>query len=372
MPDVSVKIFDSTDSGAPQLSSSEGTLISVLDACLVNGYGTVTINPLVVSGNVATGTVSAGHGFSMLGSTGPVITIAGATPSALNGEWRIASVPNSTTFTFATSGISDQTATGTITAKRTPAGWQKAFSGTNKAAYRTASLLGPRAYLRIDDTYTSTIARARGYANMTDVDTGTDPFPTLAQVGADSAQFGRETYRWFVAADDRFLWWGAMPNDSLGLRCSWWGDIVAATGPSDAYACAINCGNGALSPYISSAHIDASQTLGRYLLRGYDQITKSASFSALSLYRQSYLGYGSGWPYPAPGAGGLILAPYWINDGTLRGRLPGVFAPQHNVPGSDGDVVAAVLGTGRDILLKAIWTPSGAGRVAFDVTGGWR
>lgn len=137
MLDASVRYYDSTMAGAPALSGTPGALISVLDACLKDGFGTVTLNSLVVAGNVATGTVNAGHGFTMVGgAVGPVITIAGATPAGLNGTWRIASVPNSTTFTFATSGIADQTATGTITAKRAPLGFSKVFSGTNKAVYR--------------------------------------------------------------------------------------------------------------------------------------------------------------------------------------------------------------------------------------------
>ena len=130
-------------SGAPVLSGTAGTLIAVLDACLVNGFGSVTLNSLVVQNNVATATVSGGHGFAMIvgvnnvsPGVGPVVRIDGATPAALNGDWRLASVPNSTTFTFAAEGIPDQTATGTITAKRAPAGWAKAFGGANKAAYQ--------------------------------------------------------------------------------------------------------------------------------------------------------------------------------------------------------------------------------------------
>lgn len=39
---MTVRVYKSTDAGAPILSGSVGALISVLDGCLVNGYGTST------------------------------------------------------------------------------------------------------------------------------------------------------------------------------------------------------------------------------------------------------------------------------------------------------------------------------------------
>ena len=62
-------------------------------------------------------------------------------------------------------------------------GWQKAFSGTNTAAYR--SLSGNRFYLRVDDTQT-TFARIRGYRNMTAVSTGSNQFPPTSVAAASS------------------------------------------------------------------------------------------------------------------------------------------------------------------------------------------
>lgn len=92
MPDTSVKVFSSTDTSAPTLANTVGSLITVLDACLVNGYGSVTLSSLVVSSNVATATVAAGHGFTMIGDTGHVIKIEGAAPSGLNGEKELQSL----------------------------------------------------------------------------------------------------------------------------------------------------------------------------------------------------------------------------------------------------------------------------------------
>jgi hypothetical protein len=72
------------------------------------------------------------------------------------------------------------------------AGFTEAFPGTNKAAFRQG--VGPvgstQAYLRVDDSGpgagTHKEGRIRGFGAMTDVDTGTDPFPSVAQAANGS------------------------------------------------------------------------------------------------------------------------------------------------------------------------------------------
>ena len=121
--------FDSAETGAPTLNNAAGSLIAVLDACLLNGFNlkSITIN---VAGGVATATCN-GHGFST--ATGKLVSIAGATPNELNGLKQIASA-TSNTFTFPAPGVPDGAATGAITAKRAPLGWTKVHAAANKAA----------------------------------------------------------------------------------------------------------------------------------------------------------------------------------------------------------------------------------------------
>src|ERR1700740_2942620 len=123
MADTSVKYFDSTMIGGPVLSGTVGSIIGILDACLVNGFGQVTLDSLVVSGGVATATRAAGHSHVKDG----VAFIAGSSIALLNGEQKVTAV-TATTFQFATTAA-DGTATGTITSKVAPAGWVKAFTG---------------------------------------------------------------------------------------------------------------------------------------------------------------------------------------------------------------------------------------------------
>jgi hypothetical protein len=99
-----IVFYNSTDASAPVLSGTAGSLIALLDAVLVNGYGS-----------------------------------------------------------------------------KASLGWAKTYSGTNKAVYRSANIASNRFYLRVDETGVSAggqkEAQVRGYETMSDVDTGTGPFP---------------------------------------------------------------------------------------------------------------------------------------------------------------------------------------------------
>lgn len=173
--DTSVRHFLSSHSGAPILRYTIGDLVALLDACLINGYGSVTLTSLTVTGGVATATVSGGHGFVMPGTnSGPVIRVAGATPSELNGDWRIASVPGSTTFTFVTD-TGDTTASGTITAKIAPLDWTSPHTDTNKAMYKSGDAGSTGIVLRVNDTTTYSVD-VKGYESATGIDAGVNQF----------------------------------------------------------------------------------------------------------------------------------------------------------------------------------------------------
>lgn len=368
----SVKYFDSTMSGAPALNTTAGSLFGLLDACLVNGFGSVTLNSLVVASNIATGTISTGHNFAMVGTTGPVITIEGATPSALNGEWRIASVPGSTTFTFATTGITDQTATGTITAKRSPAGFSKAFSGTNKAAYRSDNIAGTRLYLRVDDSATA-YARIRGYETMSDVDTGTGLFPTDAQIsGGLYTAKPNATRAWALYSDGRLIY---IFNEYNGTN--YWdggfvfGDFGSYLSP-DAYGCwlvgATTSNGGNLIYQIQTAS-------SGYIARSYTQLGTAIACGRYSHGRiTSQLGISSGGQaYPALVGNAIHLWPIeiWEGNSISRGILPGLWNPIHNSNTPHGTLIDSIPNMpNRTFKIQGCY--SNLGFSALDLTGPWR
>lgn len=171
-----IKFYVHTNNNAPQLQNQFGCMIDVLDACLVNGFGSQTVSTLTASGTTVTATFGSAHNFMPY----QVIKIAGATQTEYNGEFRILTVPNANSITFQLAAApSVTTATGTINCSLPPLGWLKPFSGTGKAAYRSSNtLLASRPYLRVvdalDAAYTSTYAKYAKVGiveDMSDIDT---------------------------------------------------------------------------------------------------------------------------------------------------------------------------------------------------------
>jgi hypothetical protein len=360
-------------SGAPTLSGTAGTLISVLDACLVNGFGSVVVNTLTVASNIATATVSTGHNFPLVGSTGAVIRIEGATPSGLNGDFRIQSA-TTTTFTFTTSGITDQTATGTISAKRAPAGFSKAFSGTNKAVYRADDIQSTRMYLWVEDS-TTTYAAVSGYETMSDVDTGGGAFNgggTGRWYKSDAANTSARGWRLFSDGHCFYLFVnkGAGQSNYYITSC-WFGDMIPNI--PDAYRCGIV----ATDPnnYEYGLALLANPTYSQFA-RSYNQLGSAVSFARYSnRLVAAEMGY-SGMAYPSPIGNELIAFPVQCVEGAnYRGDMPGLYGPAHNLSttSNDGVVIPDVQVNGglRDLMICAI-RENIAYRVLLDITGPWR
>ena len=169
---TTVKFFDSTMVGAPVLNGLAGTMLNVLDACLVNGWGSATITSLTIASEVAT-VQATGHPFR----PHMVTSISGSTISGapINGEFKVLTT-TANSYTFSVPGRSDQTATGVISHKVAPCGWTRPYSGTNKAVYRNDTVNGTGSYLLMDDA-TTISAAGYGYESMSDVSTGIGQFP---------------------------------------------------------------------------------------------------------------------------------------------------------------------------------------------------
>lgn len=171
-----IKFYVNTNVGAPALSDAWGSIIDVLDACLVDGFGAQVVSSLTADGKTATVTFGTAHKFLQH----QVIKITGANQTEFNGEYRIQQVPTTSTLVFELNVIpSTSIATGTISCSLPPLGWQKKFSGTHKAVYKGQNGLDPM-FLRVDaslpDGYTPTWAKSAKITvsdGMSDVDTFT-------------------------------------------------------------------------------------------------------------------------------------------------------------------------------------------------------
>lgn len=298
---MSVSIFQSTDASAPSLYGTAGTLITLLDAILVNGYGA-----------------------------------------------------------------------------KSSLGWTKAYSGTNKAAY-----LSPAGhYLRVDDS-ANQYARVVGYHSMTDVDTGTEAFPTSTQFSGGLYCYKSNTAdgtqrAWVVYSDGNIFYLlidaGSGFNNVHGMI---FGAIVSYK-TDDADCSIIVAGDGQYTGYsyvqfVNATAITSTET-GNYISRKYDGVTASIACGKFAIYGHGYSGASGagGTAYPEPINGGIIISPVAICESSInRGRLPGFWFIQQNCPFLAGDTFSGAAGsdlagrTFRVFRIDSTTTSTGTATGAF-------
>lgn len=324
--------YSSGMQGAPSLSGQVGAGIALLSACLVNGLTSVTLTSLTVSSSVATATISGGHAFLQWS----VVEIAGASPSGLNGRKRVLSVTG-TTFTFDATGISNQTATGTITAKVPAAGLTLPYTGTNIAAYRNDSVSGTGSYLRVDDTDAQSI-RVVGYQAMTDANTGTDPFPTAAQISGGgyfrkSSAASSATRNWVLVADSKFFYLVVDTDNAGTYKAYCFGDFVTFASGSAPWDCMISCGSSATgTPYLG--YTDGSTANQKNYIPRIFAGTGTAVLASKGGVR-SYSALTTADAYPHPSAGGILgydFSPVYegASSANMRGKMPGYIGYLNN------------------------------------------
>lgn len=379
-----VKWIASTMRGAPRLSGTAGDLITVLDALLITGWGAITPTSITVADGVATVVTNVDESFLQ----DAVVLISGATPGALNGPTRVLT-SSATGFTFATSAA-DGAATGTISIKYAPQGsWEKAFSATNKAVYRSTDPAGPRFYYRVDDTGT-TAAQVRGYEVMTDVDTGTQPFPTTVQMANaylhKSSIASTEAHSYFMAADSRavlvapeFYPVGDKSTDVRGF-----GDMLALV-PTDAWCAAVSVSSiysvGTYNSSFGAFTSPGNTVAGIYLARA-----AGGASGAVAARRVPYVGAQTAYSgndglmgdYPHIDASLPLSKIFLAADKTPRCDVPGVYhAPQTAVKAAFVAYQRVVVGERTFIALKQCEAnrysdSTDNARTFVDITGPWR
>lgn len=360
-------------------------MIPLLDACLVDGFGSGNVDSIVVASGIATVMRSLGHPFEV----GSVALISGATITGgtINGERKVKTRVSSTVYTFDATGIPDGTATGSISHKFAPAGWSKAFMGTGLAVYQSSDPASTACYLRIDDT-NALHARARAYESMSDVNTGTGPFPTDAQISGGaywprSNSNGGTSRPWFLIADSRtiHLLVNFTGSTSYGF-CASFGDLITTKSP-DAYGCYLNGYSTSSFDQPGSAASDMDLCNSANTADGFSLARSHTTLNGAVNGRRSYDSFfngtarsgATGLPYPNRPNNALYVAPLRIieqADGSLRGIVPGVeMIPQNcgTTAFANAQSVEAVEGlSGRIVRMFN----SNIGVVGFDTTGPWR
>lgn len=422
-----VKFFHSGMADAPVLSNNWGDLVGLLDACLVTGFNLKTINSLTATAGVATATINSGHSYVI----DQIVTINGCDQAAYNGEQRITGITAST-FTFDVTGnpATPATTQSNITCKVAPLGFEKAFSGTNKAAYRSTNPASPRHYLRVDDdikpdrgfgAYDTTWAKWANVGiceSMTDIDTSTgaqapfDPLaPTKNWVSTQANHWGwykwyhgrtsnNETSgahnagprRWVIIGDDRLFYF----YTTYGPNYDWYSMVGYVFGdpisfkPGDAYATILQAEDADSSLHYYSfpgqrmnwgGVMNTSRDwMGKVMLRNYTQVGNTIRWGVTSLNTNNssqISGYEQGIPFPNGPDFALWLLPTYIQqeDGHMRGLLPGVRWVAQNITDGHLSVVDNVVNEGgkKFLIVRYDWAGNKERcAAAFDITGPWR
>jgi hypothetical protein len=400
-----VKIFRSTDGGAPTLNGAAGALSSLLHACLVTGYNTQVPAGITRDGTTVTVTFGSAHGYV----EHQVVNISGANESDYNGDFRITSV-TSTTFTFELAGgITPTTpATGTFASKVAPAGWTRPYSDTNKAVFKPSDAAATGCRLRIDDTNAATRRSVvRGYVSMTDLDSGTEPFPASASLYWHKSTDDATSRVWFVAADSRLFYLGMANNGTTYADLHMFGDIVSYK-PGDAYHCVLTGSPSSSSDTIAgslmvkclyAANIYASAAIS--VARGYAGITGTPY--PLGVYGFMIASTSSAATltgYALPIGNNLIAYPHAVDNGIVFGNLfmveygsvyvvrgypPGIYDPWHapitsynvplildDIPSANRKAIAWAARAYQQTGGSYWFTNSTVGVALIDITGPWR
>lgn len=384
--------------GAPVINgNTPGCMIAALDALLVTGWGPAAPQSLTVAAGVATATFTSATPWEV----GAVIKISGATPEAINGKARVLS-SSGNTLTFATTA-SAGTYSGTIDIRYCPADWEKVFSATNKAVYRSKNPLGNRHYLRVDD---SDVVRAKvaGYVSMSGIDTGEEVYPEDARTGggafwykaASSGIAGASHYLFsadsvfFVLCIARYIpYWGDLRtvSDMRGF-----GDFLSMSQTGDAFASGIAAGTtieSSASFGSLAGSVGENDGLGVCALpRDFGAAAGSGVVHARTFPLTGREGDVSGdstflGPCPSPVSGKIILSRVAIRgpgfNGAVRALVPGVFyIPQKGALAAMGQNFSIHPGGGGgDRRLAAIHQAQSVdsmplGVSLVDLTGPWR
>lgn len=382
--DTSVKRIHESMRGAPALKRAAGTGVGLLDAFLVDGWGLATATSASVSGGVCTIAMGVGNEFE----DHCVVLVAGATPGALNGEHRL--TQGGANIQFETTAP-DGAASGTITVKYAPLGWEKVYTATNKRVYRSQDVAGNRRYLRVNDT-AANYMRVYGYNAMTAIETGTGNFGNgLYWHKADPSASTSLPQRYDCFGDARMCFFAPCPaaqylgagyevshvwgfGEPLALKPSGdtWGTLIAGEASST------------ISGYGAIGNDTIASNGGFFLERvaagsGSAVQTRVASLTGSSPSGAISSNYVFG-DYPDAINGRLRLSPAYIAnasaDLSLRATVPGVlwalhtgmntssvFTPRDTVPGT---------GDRRLMHLFIGFSYNKTGAVFIDITGPWR
>lgn len=257
-----IKWFSHLNKNAPVLTNVWGSMLKVLDACLIDGYSEQQATAYSIVGNNLTLTYPTAHLYQQY----QVLNIKGASTPVLNGDHRIVDVSSdglSLTIEYASlSGVVETALL--LTTKIAPLGWEKVYSALNKAVYKFTMSTGISQFFFVDDTeiggtYAATWAKyarvglSEGYAGEFQP-TGVSSPLDWSQMGASLRTapniYYMGTHKWFYATSTDLTSTTFSPTSTTLAGVRPWlltGDttyfyIIPATYPNSMYAITMGVG----------------------------------------------------------------------------------------------------------------------------------
>lgn len=242
---------------------------------------------------------------------------------------------------------------------KSAAGWTRAFNDTpNSTSVFQQGAGSSGRYLRVDDggpgAGAAREARATGYETMTDVDTGTNPYPSAAATPASFTVIRKSTTAdstaraWKIFADHATVYVFIYSADTAGEpRAFMFGDLYSFMTTTDDYRSMIigrgteNNGTSAVT-FVQNIAVNTSTLISQHwVCRSYSgvgtsvQVGKHADVAKTG--NASVVG-GGGETYPASVNNGILFGPVYVHEnGKLRGRMRGFWCLYHSAPLVDGD-----------------------------------
>ncbi|QEL55513.1 hypothetical protein [Chromobacterium paludis] len=145
MAKLPVKAYFSTDTGAPVWNRSPGSVLAILESCLVTGFNLRPCRAVSWANGVATISLDQGHGYKWP----DVVELRDAVPSDANGEYRVKEA--GADFIKVDCPIAITTVSA-ASLRRAPLGFSKPFAAGNVGVFKSQAIGSSGAYLRIDDS----------------------------------------------------------------------------------------------------------------------------------------------------------------------------------------------------------------------------
>lgn len=329
---MGVTLYQWTDASAPSLTGQVGSLTALLDAILVNGYGSVS----AAGWSIAYTSTNKRQYAMASGGTGRQLYVDDTGPGG--------------------GGAKEARVTGWVGGSGLNAGTRQ-FPTTTQMTSPSGAVVWRKSNTA-DTTVRPWRAVADGHTLWLMLYNGDFTTPLPAQMCA----FG-DFFSYNAADVDNCHILGRTAENSTSFQYDWFCELpfinnnpsILAICPSGHYADANFTGVGGSVPL---GHlIDVSAILNNNQGQGtlYQTITGNTVPNNGNIKIGHYYFSGFSYPYPRPADGSLVVSPYKVlSGGCERGYLKGCWVPLHDRPLNDGDTVTITGGPLNGKTLMAI------------------